>query len=428
MHDFNAVSAFTLLKNVHSHHKNKLQPGEQPMEIVGVDIGFGFTKAFNGKRSVIFKSLMGNSTDIQFQQSMGVEMADANLHISLDDTSYFLGDYAELQSNVRDFTLDQHRMLSEFAKIFALAAVGECCSDTSAVNLVTGLPVTFLKRDYKKFKEKLSGSHRITFHTPGEQSITKTININKIQIIPQPAGSVFNIILNKYGKISDRKKAMQKLGVVDIGFKTTDFTVFDHLQYVERSSATLDSGISRCFSIIADKLRHESNVNIELYRIFKYIDSGAIKIKGREYNIKSLIQNVYSHAASAIATELNRLWENDWDIDAIVLSGGGSMELAPFLTPHIEGNVIPISSNADTRLSNVHGYWKFGKYKWDKESNMEKTSPPEMAKPKMNPPHQPGETPAGGEEYEKKNSDAHELSHSHDKKDKNPKGLGWLKK
>ena len=89
-----------------------------------------------------------------------------------------------------------------------------------------------------------------------------------------------------------------------------------------------------------------------------------IKIRGKEYHISNLKKRVYTHAASAIASDLNQLWENDWDMDAILLSGGGSVELAAYLTPNINGNVLPIHHNGDARFNNVRGYCKFGRYKW----------------------------------------------------------------
>ncbi|MEN8210615.1 MAG: ParM/StbA family protein [Thermodesulfobacteriota bacterium] len=334
------------------------------MEIVGIDVGFGFTKAYNGKNSIIFKSLMGDATDIQFRSSLGADSSTSNMHITLDDKSYYLGSYAELQSNIREFTLDQEKLIEDFVKIFAIAAAGLCIDKPDPINVVSGLPVGYLKRDTKKFKKIIKGSHEITFHNQDGQDVTKKVTIDKVHIIPQPIGSIFNLIFDEHGTIKSKDLANQKLGVVDIGFKTSDFSIFDHLQYIERGSTTMDSGISKCFSIIANKLRQESNINIELYRMFKLIESGMIKIRGKEYNISNLKKRVYTHAGSAIASDLNRLWENDWDIDTIILTGGGSVELSEYLTPNIEGNVIPIGKNIDARFNNVQGYCKFGRYKW----------------------------------------------------------------
>jgi plasmid segregation protein ParM len=384
------------------------------MEIVGIDVGFGFTKAYNGKNSVIFKSLIGDATDIQFRSLIGEDSSTSNLHITLDDKSYFLGSYAEMQSNIREFTLDQDKLLEDFVKILAITAAGLCSDSAGPINVVSGLPVGYLKRDSKKLKSMIKGNHEITFHNTNGDDITKRVNIDKIHVIPQPIGSIFNLIFDETGKIKDRTLATQKLGVVDIGFKTTDFSIFDHLQYIERGSSTMDSGISKCFSVIANKLRQESNINIELYRMYNFIESGMIKIRGKEYNISNLKKRVYNHASSAIASDLNRLWENDWDIDSIILSGGGSVELAEYLSPNIEGNVIPIGKDVDARFNNVQGYCKFGRYKWGYSKYISDTKAAKAEKQS----EPVGEDDLPGVE-----------DHTEEKPDKQSKGgLSWLRR
>ena len=378
------------------------------MEIIGIDVGFGFTKAFNGHKSVIFKSLIGDVADIQFRSSMGDAAATANLHITLDNKTYFLGSYAERQSNIAEYTLDQHKMVEEFIKILAVAAAGICTSGHESINVVTGLPVTYLKRDSRRLKQIIQGEHEITYHYQDLPDENKRITIDKVHVIPQPIGSIFNLIFDDHGRICDRPLAASKLGIVDIGYKTTDFSIFDHLQYIERGSSTMDTGISKCFSGIAAKLRQESGINVELYKIFKFIDAGIIKIRGKEYNIVNLKKRVYTHAASAIASDLSRLWENDWDIDSIIISGGGSIPLAEFLIPDIQGNVIPIPKSIDARFNNVQGYYKFGQYKWGKEKIM----PSEPAvPPKESTPAAPPDPPAAAEDHEK-----------------SAKGLAWLRR
>lgn len=359
-------------------HINLLK--ENTMEIVGIDVGFGFTKAYNGKNSVIFKSIIGDATDIQFHSVLGEDSSTSNLHITLDDKSYFLGSYAELQSNIREFTLDQEKLLENFFKILAVTAAGLCTDTSAPLHIVTGLPVGYLKRDTKRLKEMIIGVHHIIFHNPDGKEVQRKIHIDKIHVIPQPIGSIFNLIFDEQGRIIDKVLAAQKLGVVDIGFKTTDFSIFDHLQYIERGSSTMDTGISKCFSVIAGKLRQESNINIELFRMFKFIESGMIKIRGKEYNISNLKKRVYTHAAAAIVSDLNRLWENDWDIDSIILSGGGSVELAEYLISGIEGNIIPIPKNIDARFNNVQGYCKFGRYKWGYTKHLSEQRTEEKAK------------------------------------------------
>lgn len=352
------------------------------MGILGIDVGFGFTKATDGNKTVIFKSVLGESNDIQFYSGFGDESFDDSLHVTIDDNSYFIGDFAEQQSSVRQFTLDQDTLISDFVKILALTAAGSCYRESASVNVVSGLPIGYFRRDYKRFSELLTGHNRIKFHSPDGRDLLKTIYVQKVKIVPQPIGSIFNILMNDNGRIINEEVSKQKVGVVDVGFRTTDFTIFDHLRYIERGSSTLDTGISKCFSIISSKLREESGVSIELFRLYKAVEAGSIKIKGKEYPIGKFRDKVYAHLAGMIANEINRLWVEDWDIDTIVLTGGGCMDLANHLKRLIDGNVIPMENNIDARLNNVQGYLKFGKYLWGQSAAGVTVSeaPPQQAK------------------------------------------------
>ncbi len=344
------------------------------MEILGIDVGFGFTKATNGNDFIIFKSIFGDATDIQFRLSIGSASFAENLHVTIEDQSYFIGDFAEQQSNVRQYTLYQERLLTEFAKILSLTAAGSITDKYVPMNVVTGLPIGYLKQYHQQFVKILTGHHDITFHQPDGTKISKKININKVRMLPQPLGSVLNLLMDDNGKIVNKDLAKQKIGVIDIGFRTTDFSIFDRLRYIERGSTTTDTGISKSFSIISKKLREESGVSIEVYRLYKAVETGSIKILGKEYNISKLRDQVFAHSAGIIANDIERLWAEDWDIDTIVLTGGGSMELAKYLQPLIPGNVIPVKNSIDTRLNNVQGYVKYGKYKWETYASETKPS------------------------------------------------------
>ncbi len=334
------------------------------MEVAGIDIGFGFTKATNGNEFVLFKSVLGEATDIQF--SMPIVKSDSGpcMHVILDGQTYFVGDFAEKQSNTRQFTLDQEKLISDFCKVFALTAMGNLFKTYAPVNIVTGLPVGFYREYHQRFAKLLKGQHEITFQKNDGSSENCRLNIGNLRIIPQPLGSIFNLLLNDSGKIVNRELAKQKIGVIDIGFRTTDFCIFHGLQYVERGSSTTDTGIAKSFGVIAKKLRDECKVNVELFRLYNAIESGFIKIRGKEFNIAKIRDAVFSHAASIIASDVDRLWADDWDIDAIIISGGGSMELSKYLQPLIAGNILPLDTSLDARLNNVQGYLKYARYLW----------------------------------------------------------------
>jgi plasmid segregation protein ParM len=338
------------------------------MHVLGIDIGFGFTKATNGKETLIFKSLLGDATEIQFWADFGDAAPTDHIHVTIDEKSYFIGDLAEQQSSVLQFTLDQERLLTDYVKFLALTGAGMLLPDEASssvpFNVVSGLPIGYFKENHKRFNDLLVGHHTVTYHSPDGRQTDQKISINEVRMLPQPMGTILNLLMDERGKIIENDLAQKKIGVIDIGFRTTDFAIMDRLRFLNRGSKTIDTGISKGFSVIANKLREKSSVNVELYRLYRAAETGTISMRGHGISISKIRDHVYSQLATYIADEIDRLWANDWDIEVIFLSGGGSRELASFLQPLITGNVIPVNTSQDLRLNNVQGYLKYGRHIW----------------------------------------------------------------
>jgi plasmid segregation protein ParM len=338
------------------------------MHVLGIDIGFGFTKATNGNDTLIFKSLFGDAADIQFWTDLGEDNPTDHIHVTIDGKSYFIGDLAEQQSSVMHFTLDQEKLITEFVKVLSLTAAGMFLQKNASINVpinvVSGLPIGYFKQNHERFNELLTGHHTITYHSHDGRETNKALYINKVRMLPQPMGSILNLLMDDNGTIFDKDLASQKVGVVDIGFRTTDFIILDRLRYINRGSRTIDAGISKGFSVIANKLREKAGVSVELYRLYRAAETGSIKMRGHGFAFSKIRDQVYSQLAGTIANEIDRLWADDWDIDTIILSGGGCRELAQYLEPLIVGNVIPVDLSRDPRLNNVLGYMKYGRYVW----------------------------------------------------------------
>jgi hypothetical protein len=151
------------------------------MDVLGIDIGFGFTKACNSNEHLMFKSIFGDAVDIQFQSDFGNGSQNNNLHVTI-------------------------------------------------------------KEYHKRFAEILTGQHEITFHRHDGSMVNRQIFIRKILMMPQPLGSFFNLLMDDNGKITNADFAKQKIGVIDIGFRTTDITMGKIEKY---RSMLLDVSIHR---------------------------------------------------------------------------------------------------------------------------------------------------------------------------------------
>ena len=190
------------------------------------------------------------------------------------------------------------------------------------------------------------------------------LEVRDVKVIPQPFGSMYDIVLDDAGAIGDRQTLQQKVGLVNVGFQTSDLTVSDRGTFLERASQSTETGVGRAFATIAGKIREKSGVNVELYRLYEAMDEGRIKIRGESFDLSRLIEHVLGQLATDIATDANRLWADEWDMDAIVITGGGGAVLAPYLAPLLRGRVLPVDGSRDARLNNVRGFWKLGVQNW----------------------------------------------------------------
>ncbi len=335
--------------------------------IIGIDIGFGFTKVTDGKRFEVFKSIYGEAIDFQFKESFLHQKAeqDEHIQIDLDDTSYFVGELAERQSSNRQFTLDQTQFVATSTKILALAAISRMMQTNQAsFKVVVGLPIGHYRQYKSELEAMLRQSHKLGVTNAKGERKEVVIAIAEVSVIPQPIGSVMDRLLNDVGKAADQRFAIEKIGVIDIGFRTSDYTISDKARYSERGSLTTQNGISKAFEIIASKLKDSCGVNVELYRLFDAVESGSIKIRGKGFDLRKITQVAFQQLAANIAADANRIWNDDWDMDAIMITGGGGSVLATYLQPLLEGVIIPIEQDLDYRLHNVRGYHKYGCNRW----------------------------------------------------------------
>ncbi len=334
------------------------------MEVLGLDVGFGFTKVAYNKVHLMFKSLIGNAEEIQFRPNFEPASTTESLHVTIDGIDYFVGEYAEKQSTVRHYTLEQDKLTTNFLKVLSLTAIGLLAEKYVPLHVVSGLPVVYFSEYNEQYKKILLGHHEITFHHPNGKDIQRRLNISKIRMVPQPYGSMMDILLNYSGKMTNRDLAKQKVGVVDIGFNTTDYILIDKLNYISRGSKTINLGISDCFRQIGDKIRQNSGLSIELYQLYNPVDTGTIKLKGKSYSLDKMKEQVFRQTAEVIANEVNQAWADDWDMDTIVLTGGGCKEMAAHIKPLLNGQIILPEAGQDSRTNNVQGFIKYAQHLW----------------------------------------------------------------
>jgi plasmid segregation protein ParM len=375
--------------------------------IVGMDIGYGYTKAVGGDRQVVFPSVVGKAERIRYDADLGRHLGEEShssgghhlggeIALITEDGDHFVGELALLQSRVQWTLLDRSRVEDPSARLLFLAALSELVGDSPPLNpprgaggeeerqapqtgarsspspvvcteegwggchrfrIVTGLPVNWYA-DRDKVLEQLAGKH-IVRRVNGRQ-IVQRFTIDEVLVVPQPFGSLFDAILGPGGQIVDQDLAQGRVGVIDVGTYTTDYVLVDRLRYVERGSGTLASAMSRAYQLIGRSLLDTFGLDLRLHQVDRAVRDGQVTVFGEERNIDWLVDPVLDALSQEVLAEAGTLWGDGRDLKAVLVTGGGAMALGERIRRrYAHARVLP-----DAAMANVNGFHKYGLRKW----------------------------------------------------------------
>lgn len=323
---------------------------------IGIDLGLGFVKTTDGRTDYIFPSVVGAGQELTFQSELTsfTEPVD-NLAITVAGKKYFIGELAIRQSEILSRSLSDNHAQEKNTKIILLAVLALYCEgDRGDFNVITGLPPGFYLANKDDLAALIQGTHQVVFNMDGIDR-KKTITVSKVKIIPQPMGTLFHQIFDARGAIRDKELARSKVGIIDIGYRTTDFVLVDKLEYIDKLSITKTTAMSNVYGIISDYLHREFHMFKEDFDIEGIIRKGELKLDGEVHSLAAIKKEAAEELAFKILTELNSIWDKR-TLDTILLSGGGGAALADYLLPELK-TAVP-AENPQT--ANVRGYLKLG--------------------------------------------------------------------
>ncbi|MCL6450360.1 MAG: ParM/StbA family protein [Acetobacteraceae bacterium] len=325
---------------------------------VGIDVGYGFVKATDGKGEHIFPSVVGVGQKLRYRSELSNHRRFLdNLMVSDDGRQFFVGDLAIRQSEIATRSLDQNRVQDRNVKILFLTGVGLFAEDeTQSFNVVTGLPTSYYASYREGWQQALRGRHEIVFHLPGEDR-RRTLEIGRLTVVPQPFGTLYYRVLNERGEVADQDLAEQRVGIIDVGFKTSDFAVADGMEFIERLSGSSGTGLSTAYSIISDRLAEELGLHKENFELDRVVEDGQIKIAGKVHDISWLKRETFERLAAKIITEVDSLWDYR-DLDLVLVTGGGGQALAEYLLAEYDN----ASLVENAQVANVRGFLRLSNH------------------------------------------------------------------
>ncbi len=326
-----------------------------------VDLGFGSVKAICGFRSVEYPSAVGDFRPVRF--SMGIEGQELKnkLCVEYEGKSYFIGDIAYAQSSPR-VTMNSNRFTSKEGIAIMLSALVVLADyQFEEVQLVTGLPVNDYADLKNTYRDALLGKHNIQLFEPdGTGGRYYAFDIQEVKVLPQPIGTIFDEVLDAQGRIVNKSLAQGKLGVVDVGKYTVDFSVSDALQFIDKSSTSYsDIGLFDAFKELSLALKSEG-YDIPPDSLEPYIRNNK-SLNG----LAELKEGIFEKQSEKIMSRLLNTWSDLWSFDQIFLTGGGAVVLGEHLKEHIGTDIVTICEKPT--MSNCSGYYKLGSKAWGKK-------------------------------------------------------------
>lgn len=294
---------------------------------LGLDIGYGVTKAMTANQIVVFPSVCGHAREIKFQADEIAERHPGD-QIRDNDGVWFLGDLALVQLppgellRLRGRTADEATMGNVFRVRLAKAALGKLLmgkrdEHTIHVRVATGLPVDHMG-DAPDLKVALLGQHRI--RTDAADFVA---NITEVMVMPQPQGTIYSQILTETGEVNPAHDYM-RTGVCDVGTYTVDLALDDDGEFVDSESGSVEGGVSAVHERIAALLEREYRQKIPFKMIEGVLRTGKFRARGEVVDYSEAVLEALESLRSATLNLMNDKWKTGTTIDVIYLSGGGA--------------------------------------------------------------------------------------------------------
>lgn len=321
---------------------------------IGIDIGYGYVKASDGEKEFIFPSTVGVGTDLKFNSLlMNFKKPTDNMIITVDNRKYFVGELAIRQSPMVSRSMGRNRIEDNSARVLLLTAMALFMDGTEQeFNVVTGLPVDYYQLYKDDWAHIMQGTHAVRFGSGAEEK-PMLIAIDKIQMIPQPFGTLYDRRLDDDGNLLQNDLADLRVGIVDIGYKTSDLALADGLEFVGKKSNSSEFAMSTAYNIIAQRIQDKYKVGKEHYELDKVIESGVLRVAGVPHDISEFKKEALGSLSDILISEVNSIWDKR-EIDVIMLTGGGGKAIAEYFLPRFQQGVLVNGP----QFANVRGYLK----------------------------------------------------------------------
>jgi len=319
----------------------------------GIDLGYSHTKVVAEGLAQRFPSI-GNLERARFSlngRDAGVMILDIP-----GDGRWVVGAGALRLSRFRPRHEDRDWIESPAYMRYYLAALTELTNANYAeVQAVTGLPVTYFAQDKDRLRERLTGEFRVQ----REGRNWQRFRVTRVEVIPQPFGTLLAEVLDDRGRIVNRDLATARVGIIDVGGKTTGYLSVDNLAEVPPETGSIDVGCWEALTLIRDAVNDRyPGLGLEDHEIAAIVQGGStVRYFGEAKDVSGVVADALAPLAERVIAEATTLWNGGARLDVILVTGGGAALVGPAICKHFRHARIV----GDAAFANARGYYRFAR-------------------------------------------------------------------
>lgn len=318
------------------------------LHFVGVDDGYAETKIVlpNGQRLRLpSQARAGESQSIQLQSGQS-----ARVFGYMTDEGPFVAGALE-NSDATAFDGYPVSAMNRVVVAHALREAGLTGEDRVAI--ASGLPVRRYYRQQAPNKTLIENKRanllkNDVFASDG----TALARIVEHEVLAEGVAAWIDYVMqrNSQGHLEvNPGLAQEKIGIVDIGGRTTDIAVVQDWEMDAGRSSTLDVGMIDIRDIARQEIEGKHDVSLTDAQVLQGISEGAIQLFGRNIDVSEAVRRAEQTTVNRIRTETLRCLGNGSDLNRVIFVGGTVMALEARITGWFEHQIVgaaPAYANA----------------------------------------------------------------------------------
>lgn len=324
---------------------------------IGIDIGYGFTKAVNENgEKVIFPSLVAPAAGHDalggvFSQTQDYRVVVAAGHKKID---LLVGDAARHSFAVSQvLNKEKPPELHDPLLLTAISLLGQKSQKSSELSIGVGLPLAYYTSQKDELQQRL---HRLSVFVTvnGIEQYVSGPEV-EVQVLPQGAG----VLLKVAGQLPLRGY----IGVVDPGTYTTEYLLFDIKDGqpvpILEACGSVEIGTNLVYSAIAREFQAQTGsplpTSMEHEITRQALNREVIRYYGKAYYLDDVAYTARKNVSTALSQKVLAAWGNRTGyIQYTFLAGGGPLFFGSDLCNSFPCPVIvdePVFANAEGYLA-----------------------------------------------------------------------------